>query len=162
MTERKPPDLTFESWIDKQVREADERGEFSQLPGAGKPIPGAGTSVEEDWWLRDYLRREGVRADGMLPESLVLRRDIEQIRETVRELDSERAVRAAVSELNQRIVRWVRTPTPPHVPIAPVDTDEVVTRWRADRAPARRAQSSPAVEPPVSASGKRRWWQRRG
>src|SRR5690606_33986862 len=106
MTERKPPDLTFESWIDKQVREAAERGEFANLAGAGKPIPGAGTSVDENWWLRDYLRREGVRADGMLPESLVLRREVEQIHETARELDSEREIRAAVSDLNQRIVRW--------------------------------------------------------
>ncbi|WP_280236862.1 DUF1992 domain-containing protein [Nocardia cyriacigeorgica] len=161
MTERKPPDLNFESWIDKQVREATERGEFAKLPGAGKPIPGAGTGVDENWWLRDYLRREGVRADGMLPESLVLRREIEQIRETVRELDSEREVRAAVSELNQRIVRWVRVPTPPHVPIAPVDGDEVVAGWRADRMPAHPTQLSRAAEPPVPAPTKRRWWRRR-
>ncbi|MFE3442827.1 DnaJ family domain-containing protein [Nocardia sp. NPDC059180] len=162
MTERKPPDLTFESWVDKQVREATERGEFEKLPGTGKPIPGAGTGVEENWWLRDYLRREGVRADGMLPESLVLRRDIEEIRETVRELDSERAVRAAVSELDQRIVRWVRTQTPPIVPIAPVDADEVVAQWRADRAPTRPKQPSRDAEPTASAPIKRRWWQRGG
>ncbi|TLG09865.1 DUF1992 domain-containing protein [Nocardia cyriacigeorgica] len=160
MTERKPPDLTFESWIDKQVREAAERGEFANLPGAGKPIPGAGTGVDENWWLRDYLRREGVRADGMLPESLVLRRDIEQIRETVRELDTERDVRAAVSELNQRIVRWIRVPTSPHVPIAPVDADEILEYWRAERTPPPR-QQVPRAGTPAARSSTRRWWQRR-
>ncbi|BDT87570.1 DUF1992 domain-containing protein [Nocardia cyriacigeorgica] len=160
MAERKPPDLTFESWIDKQVREAAERGEFANLAGAGKPIPGAGTSVDENWWLRDYLRREGVRADGMLPESLVLRREVEQIHETARELDSEREIRAAVSDLNQRIVRWIRVPTPPHVPIAPVDVDEVVARWRADRTPAPSAPA-PRTDAPASKPARRRWWQRR-
>lgn len=30
----------FESWIDRQIREAQERGEFDDLPGAGEPIKG--------------------------------------------------------------------------------------------------------------------------
>ncbi|TQM32815.1 DUF1992 domain-containing protein [Nocardia bhagyanarayanae] len=136
MTERKPPDQTFESWIDKQVREATERGEFDNLRGAGRPLPGVGTQVDENWWLRSYLQREGIRADGMLPESLVLRRDVERIQETVAELDTEREVRAAIAELNQRVVRYVRVPTPPHVPVGPVDADTVVRRWRDERASA--------------------------
>ncbi|MCP2317901.1 protein of unknown function (DUF1992) [Nocardia amikacinitolerans] len=190
MTERKPPDQTFESWIDKQVREATERGEFDNLRGAGQPIPGVGTQVDENWWLRSYLRREGVRADGMLPESLVLRRDVERIQETVAELDTEREVRAEVAELNQRVVRYVRAPTPPHVPVGPVDADTVVRRWRDERASAsgaavsrgvaadsaRRAcsahaerpseQAQQAAEPSArhvaesSVGPKRHWWQR--
>lgn len=189
MTERKPPDQTFESWIDKQVREATERGEFDNLRGAGQPIPGVGTQVDENWWLRGYLRREGVRADGMLPDSLVLRRDVERIQETVAELDTEREVRAAVAELNQRVVRYVRVPTPPHVPVGPVDADTVVRRWRDERASAsgaavsrgvaadsaRRASSAHAEEPSAQAQQaagpsarhvaessvgpKRHWWQ---
>jgi Domain of unknown function (DUF1992) len=42
MTERKPPDLSFTSWIDRQINEAAERGAFDNLPGAGKPLPDAG------------------------------------------------------------------------------------------------------------------------
>ena len=30
-----------ESWVEKQIREAQERGEFDNLPGAGKPLSGA-------------------------------------------------------------------------------------------------------------------------
>ncbi|WP_435593233.1 DUF1992 domain-containing protein [Nocardia sp. bgisy118] len=162
MTERKPPDLTFESWIDKQVREATERGEFDNLRGAGRPIPGAGTPVDENWWLRDYLRREGVRADGMLPDSLVLRRDVERIEETVAEFDAERQVRAAIAELNRRVVRYLRAPTPPHVPVGPVDADAVVAHWRADRAPAPGTSSSaaPRRAPEAASPPPRRWWQR--
>lgn len=40
MTERKPLGVSFESWIDKQIREATERGEFQNLPGAGSLFPG--------------------------------------------------------------------------------------------------------------------------
>lgn len=40
MTDRKPSGASFESWIDRQIREARERGDFDNLPGAGKRIPG--------------------------------------------------------------------------------------------------------------------------
>src|SRR5690606_13052222 len=100
MTERKPVEHTFESWVDKQIREATERGEFENLAGAGKPIPGAGAPVDENWWIRGYLRRQGVPADGLLPDSLVLRRDRQRLAETVAgDCDSEAEVRAEVAAL---------------------------------------------------------------
>ena len=33
---RNPRD--WEKWIDQQIREAQERGEFDNLPGKGKPL----------------------------------------------------------------------------------------------------------------------------
>jgi len=38
MTEQKPPGMSWESWIDQQIREAREAGLFDNLPGAGKPL----------------------------------------------------------------------------------------------------------------------------
>jgi len=63
MTERKPPDLSFTSWIDRQINEAAERGAFDNLPGAGKPLPKRTGADAAEAWLRDYLRREGMSAD---------------------------------------------------------------------------------------------------
>ncbi|WP_174187520.1 DUF1992 domain-containing protein [Nocardia barduliensis] len=169
MTERKPPKETFESWIDKQIREAAERGEFDNLSGAGKPIPGAGTAYDEDWWLRGYLRREGVSGDALLPPSLVLRRDIEHLAESVRDTATEREVRATVSELNKRIVEWLRMPEGPYVPIAPVNADEIVAQWRTACATVRpmrtsfSGQSTPpsrAAADEAAARPRRRWWRR--
>ncbi|MEV5834812.1 DnaJ family domain-containing protein [Nocardia sp. NPDC052112] len=159
MSERKPLGVTFESWIDKQVRVATERGEFENLRGAGKPIP---NSVDdENWWLRSYLRREGVRGDGLLPPSLILRRDIEELPETVLGMTSEREVRKTVSELNERIVEWLRMPHGPYVPVGPVNTEEIVTQWRASRAPTRRVDQPKASEPSSQpAPAKSRWWHR--
>ncbi|MBB5917177.1 hypothetical protein BJY24_006089 [Nocardia transvalensis] len=150
MTERKPAGMTYESWLDKQIREATERGDFTDLPGAGKPIPGAGQPLDEDWWLNDYLRREGVTGDGVLPPSLLLRRDLEQLPERVQRLRFERDVRELAADLNARIVDWQRMPTGPHVRVAPVDVDEVVEEWRTARTPAPEAPSpsDTAPEPP--------------
>src|SRR5581483_547563 len=63
MTTRKPPGVSFESWVDKQIREAVDRGEFDNLPGTGKPLPDAGEPDDENWWLKKYLRQEGVGGD---------------------------------------------------------------------------------------------------
>lgn len=164
MTERKPVGVDFESWVDRKIREATERGEFENLPGAGKPLPGAGNPYhDENTWLRDYLRREGVSGDALLPPSLLLRRDVERLPETVRDAASEPEVRATVAELNRRIVDWLRMPIGPQVPIAPVDADAVVREWRERSArvvvP---AVVAPAVSRPGTArlrstSGRRRW-----
>ncbi|MEV6769582.1 DUF1992 domain-containing protein [Nocardia sp. NPDC051030] len=170
MTERKPPDLSFESWIDKQVREAHERGEFDNLPGAGQPIPPG--AADEDWWLRGLLKREGANADALLPESIVLRRQRERIQDTVRDLPTEREVRETVAALNDRIVQWLRMPTGPAVPIGPARVEDVVHTWRAERE-AKRAANRPGVTRSGSAQGAldpdstppelprrwgRRWW----
>ncbi|MET8426688.1 DUF1992 domain-containing protein [Nocardia sp. NPDC004860] len=155
MTERKSPGLSFESWIDKQVREATERGEFDNLKGAGRPIPPG--AADEDWWLRNYLKREGLGGDAFLPESIILRRERERIQETVRDMFSERDVRETVASLNDRIVHYLRMPTGPHVPIGPLKVDDVVETWRAERKSARPPRT-PAPPPP--AATERPWWRR--
>lgn len=151
--ERKPFGMSFETWVDKQIREASERGEFDNLPGAGKPLPGANRPHDEQWWIKDYLRREKLTAESMLPEPLRLRKEIERLPETVKELLSEQQVRAAVSELNKRIVDWLRAPSGPNVPVSPVDGDAVVEQWRATRP---KPKPVPVVEP----ARRTRWWHR--
>ncbi|TMR07429.1 DUF1992 domain-containing protein [Actinomadura soli] len=62
MTERKPTGLSFESWIDGQIREAEARGEFDGLPGSGKPLPDAGRPLDDNWWIKQKLAGEGLVA----------------------------------------------------------------------------------------------------
>jgi hypothetical protein len=158
MTERKPPEKSFASWVDQQVAEAEERGAFDNLPGAGKPIPPGGGA---DAWLRDYLRREGVSADELLPTPLRLRKEMERLAGTLAELGSEQEVREVVRGLNRRIVEWRRIPTGPPLFLRLLNEDEMVARWRD----ARRTPSSPdpAAPPPQDPSApRRRWWHRRG
>ena len=52
-----------------------ERGEFDNLPGAGKPIPGLDAD-DELWWVKQHLRRENL---GYLPPTLALRKEVEQV-----------------------------------------------------------------------------------
>lgn len=133
MTERKPAAESFETWVDRLIREAQERGEFDNLPGKGKPIPGLGEPYDELWWVKGYMRREGLSTEALLPTSLRLRKEVSRLREDVRELPTERAVRDAVDDLNRRIADWLRAPSGPHLPPRPVNADAIVRQWRADR-----------------------------
>lgn len=151
-----------ESVVDRQIRMAQERGDFDDLPGKGKPLRGLDGPDDELWWVRGYVRREGLTGDALLPPSLRLRKEVERLPETVRELPTEAAVRAVVAELNREIVAWIRTPSGPSVPPRPVVADEVVARWRATRAASRpapeRRPDAPAATPAPDRPG---WWRRR-
>jgi hypothetical protein len=177
--QRKPPPMKFQTWIDQQVADAERRGLFDDLPGAGKPLnikPGA---VDGDYgaaWARDYARREGVPVGEMLPTPLRLRKEIERLAETAGEFRTEAEVREAAADLNRRIVEWRRIPVGPPIHVSLVNPDNLVARWRAAqsarakqardaaRSGAPAAPSSPA---PASSSAevppafRRRWWRRR-
>jgi hypothetical protein len=125
----------YESSIDRQLREAQERGEFDNLEGTGKPLPDAGREYEEDWWVRDWLRREGAGASGVLPATLALRREAEDLPQAVDRLRYEAAVRERVAEVNERIRKaGAGLLAGPPVVLKPFDADDVVRGWRERRA----------------------------
>lgn len=122
----------YESAIDAQIRMAQERGEFDDLPGAGKPLPGAGEAYQEDWWLKQWIERENI--SGVLPPTLTLRKDVEDLAETLSRKSSETEVRRIVGELNARIVSSQRGLIDgPPVLLSMFDVEEVVSRWRSSR-----------------------------
>lgn len=131
MTERKPPRVTFESWIERQIREATERGEFDSLAGQGRPIPGGARFDDPDWWAKSLLRREKLSA---LPPSLVLRKEFEDLSERLGRESSERVVRRILSDLNHRIRAAHRLPQQgPPLTTMPIDEDQAVRNWRRTR-----------------------------
>jgi hypothetical protein len=144
----------YESAVERQIREAQERGEFDDLPGRDKPLPGL-DSDDELWWVRGYLRREGVTADDLLPEGLQLRKQLDRLDRTVAELPTEQAVREHVELLNTQIRRARLAPSGPPVMLRLARVDEVVDRWRAAR-PA----PPPALRAPTPAEPATSWWSR--
>ncbi|GAA1899488.1 DUF1992 domain-containing protein [Streptantibioticus ferralitis] len=128
MTERKPPGVSFESWVDRQIREAAERGEFDNLPGIGKPLPDLDQPYDELWWVKRKMRREGV---SYLPPTLVLRKEAEDALAAASGAGSEPEVRRIISEVNERIREALRTPVPgPPLNLVPFDVERVVREWR--------------------------------
>lgn len=173
MTERKPAGKSFTSWIDQQIQEAQERGAFDDLPGSGRPLPRRSAADDGQAWLRSKLQREGVSTEELLPVPLKLRKQAERLAESVQELRTEQDVRAAVAELNRRIIEWRRIPLGPQIFVPLVSPDQMVDQWRERRAaqaalarlPGDTGRTpgakSPATRPARTRPGGRvRWWQR--
>jgi hypothetical protein len=119
----------YESHIDRQIREAQERGEFDDLPGAGRPLPDHGELYDEDWWIRDLARRE--RLPGGIPPTLRLRREVEDLPDELGNYRTEESLRRAVADLNTRIERARRGLIEgPATLLRPLDADAIVEAWR--------------------------------
>jgi hypothetical protein len=122
----------YESPVERKIREAQERGDFDDLPGLGKPLPGYGETYDENWWVKDWVRRENIT--GVLPTSLRLRKEAEDLMGTIAKKPSEWAVRQFVADLNERIGRARRGLVDgPPVVLPDFDVDEVVEAWRRQR-----------------------------
>jgi Domain of unknown function (DUF1992) len=164
MTERKPRDMTFRSWIDQQISDAEERGAFENLPGTGRPLPKR--ADDENAWLIDWVRREGVSTDELLPVPLKLRKQSSRLASTVHEMRSEQEVRDAVAQLNYQIAEWRKIPIGPPIFVALMDAEAMVAKWREAQVPpaSPTGSSLPAAAPSVDlrpdVPRRRRWWRR--
>lgn len=145
--------MDFETFVDKQIREADERGAFEDLPGRGKPLPGDAAPYDELWWVKRKLSEEGV---SYLPATLELRKQVEDEVAAARRAPSEPEVRRRVQAVNARIEQAMRTPMdgPPHG-LVPYDVEDFLRTWR-DQHPRDVRESAPDPEP----VRRRRWWRR--
>ncbi|MFF9474706.1 DUF1992 domain-containing protein [Streptomyces roseolus] len=133
MTDRKPPGVSFESFVDKQIREAAERGEFRRLSGFGKPLPGDAAPYDELWWIKQKMHREGM---GALPPALRLRKEAEKAAEAVAAAASEAQVRRILGEINTKIAEALRRPPAgPPLRLTPFDVETELARWRKARDP---------------------------
>ncbi len=121
--------MVYESWIDRQIREAMERGAFDNLPGAGKPLA---LSDDPDWWVKSKMAAESL--EPLLPTPLALRREVERLPETLADVRDEAEVRALIADLNARIKdSCLRPQDGPRIAIGLVDVEAAVTAWRERR-----------------------------
>lgn len=131
MADRKPDGMGFESFVEQQIRKAQEDGAFRDLPGAGRPIPDLDKPLGELWWLKAKLKSEGL---DFLPEALAVRRDLERALERAATSRTEGEVRALLALLDARIRKLNATTTGgPATSVGPVDIEDAVAHWKAAR-----------------------------
>jgi hypothetical protein len=152
----------IESLIEARIRAARENGEFDDLPGAGKPLPGRSEPYDEQWWLKELVRREGISAEAMLPTSIQLARQVERLPALVRGLPSEQRVRETVADLNREILDYQVRPTPPFVPVRRVDVEAMVALWHEALEARFAAARTDTPEPAPAPRTHRRWLRRKG
>lgn len=163
MTERRPAHETVPDFVERQILEAQERGDFDGLAGHGRPLPGLGRPDDELWWVRRKLRDEHLTG---LPPALEARRAREEALAAVATAPDEATVRHVVAGANACIRRVNRTAiSGPPTATMPLDVEVVLADWRAGSAlrPTAPSPDDGPSAPPPAAAGPRSWrWRRRG
>lgn len=89
--------LTFELIAERRIREAQERGEFEDLPGVGAPLDlGDDTLVPED--LRVAYRI--LKNAGFLPPELDSHREMREIEQLLHRIEDETERARLLSRIN--------------------------------------------------------------
>ena len=131
MTGRKPSGASWEGWIDRQIREAADRGEFENLPGAGEPLPPSPRPSDESWWIKRKLQREGLT---YMSASLALRKEARDALAAAAQADSEAEVRKIIAAINEQLREANRKGiSGPALMLVPFDVERVVGEWREPR-----------------------------
>ena len=155
MTERKPPGMSFETWVDAQISQGLARGDFDGLSGAGKPLPRSALDETGYEWVVAKARRENLDLSGMLPPGLALRKERDDLPRRAEELPSEAAVRTLAEDYNDRVRAFWRRPQESRWSPVPglCDVEALVEGWASNR---------PAPEPaaPPAAPQRLPWWRR--
>lgn len=116
-----------DDWLEKAIREATERGEFDDLPGAGKRIEGLGGTYDPAWWAKEFVGREQARETGI---------------ELMAEIDKTLPVllaTAALDDLLAHVDRWntaiarVNAVLDRSDALHELDRDDVGRRWESLR-----------------------------
>ncbi len=130
-------------WVDLQVQEAMRRGDFDNLPGAGKPLD-LPESHDPDWWVKRLLERE--RITGLAPAAIALRLEDAELDAV---LDREATAQGRTADR--------RGLQPPHRR-GPPSADRWTARGHGDprRRAAGRRMAAAARGPSCSGSGGRR------
>jgi len=155
-------------WVEQQLRIAAERGDFDDLPGAGKPIEGLGTEHDPDWWIKKLIEREQIT--GVLPLALQLRKDDAELDDRLDHITAEAEVRRELEDFNAAVRRAIYTPPTGSTPAPPVitrqrDVEAEVAAWRERRQRRIEAQREALAQQPApprrgTRAGVRRWFRR--
>lgn len=141
--------------VEHEIQQAIRRGEFDDLPGAGKPLDDLDKPLREDWWIRRKIEREGLT--GLAPPAFQLRDEHRGMEQTLDEFASEDDVRAHLEEFNRRVRRArMQLEGGPPVVTPTRDVDAEVEAWQARRDKRRAEEKRPDADP----ASRRRWWHR--
>lgn len=153
---------------EQKIREAQERGLFDNLPGAGKPLELSNVN-DPDWFAKSLVRREKIDPEVLMHPTIALRREAETYPEALADLRSERQVREVLEDFNARVkAEWRRPQVGPSLPVIArsVDVERMVAGWRELRE-RRQAEARAAADELVAAQAeevprvRRRWGFRR-
>ncbi|WP_108250760.1 DUF1992 domain-containing protein [Planctomonas deserti] len=146
-------------FVEIAIQQAQRRGDFDDLPGAGKPLASLRQPYDPNWWIRQKIERENLT--GLGPPALTLRQENRELDARLDATGSERVVREILDDFNARIVEARRQLQGGPPVVTPTrDVEEEVARWR-ERQAVRLREAREAREQEETAYAAMSWRERR-
>ena len=148
-------DLLRSAMVEGAIQIAIRRGDFNDLPGAGKPLPGLDRPYDPDWWIRRKIETEHLH--GLGPAALTLRVEDSKLNDRIDQIARESEVREILEDFNRRVIearRQLESGPPVITPTRDIETE--IAAWRERRA----NRPTPVHDEPAPESRtRRRGWR---
>jgi hypothetical protein len=94
--------FAFQKIAEKKIKEAQERGEFDDLPGTGKPL-----NIEDDSRIPEDLRLayKVLKNADCLPPELELRKEIRQMEDMLEKIPDEKEKYRQIKRINFKVLQ---------------------------------------------------------
>ena len=140
--------------IETSIQQAIRRGEFDDLPGAGKPLKNLEGKHDPDWWIKQKIENEDLT--GLGPPALSLRVENAELEERIDLMAREDDVREYLLDFNNRIVEARRQLLGGPPVVTPTrDVEAEIEAWRE-----RATKPTPQATEESQEPRKRRWFGR--
>ena len=119
-------------YVEISIAQAMRRGDFDNLPGAGKPLRNLSQTHDPNWWIRQKIENE--RLTGLGPPALTLRTEDAALEARMDAAPSENAVREMLDDFNKRVIearRQLQGGPPVVTPTRDIDAE--IVAWRTRR-----------------------------
>ena len=155
---RTPTAADRAAYVEVVIEQAIRRGDFDDLPGAGKPLQ-LGDPHDRDWWIRRKIQAE--QLTGLGPPALALRVEHAEMDARLDTLTREADVREQIEDFNSRVIEARRQLLGGPPVVTPTrDVDAEVAAWRQRRAARQRADAeAQAADAPAERGRRRRRWR---
>lgn len=92
----------YQKIVEKKIKEAEERGDFNDLPGKGKPL-----KLEDDGRLPEDLRiaYKILKNANCLPPELELKKEIKQMEDLLLTIPDEKEQYRLIKKINLKIMK---------------------------------------------------------
>ncbi|MBW2558898.1 MAG: DUF1992 domain-containing protein [Deltaproteobacteria bacterium] len=92
----------FQRIIEQRIKEAQDRGEFDNLPGSGEPL-----KIEDDSHIPEELRLayKILKNAGCIPPELQLKKEIRQMEDMLDKIQDEKEMYHHLKRINYKIMK---------------------------------------------------------
>jgi hypothetical protein len=130
MSGRKPFEITWNSWIDRQIEESRKKGEFDNLSGRGQSLAQLASTYDENWWIKNKMQEEDY---NLTPPTIKMRKKTEEWLAQFHKISHVDVMKFQAKQLNLEITEANQTSLGPMLPQSLLNIEQLCLDWKKKR-----------------------------